>query len=338
MNAQDATSPEPSTYQHIPVLLNEVLEALLPEGATNVDKLWVDVTCGLGGHSSALLEQLNGQGHLLALDRDPEAQAMARQRFESAGFSNVTLVNRPFAELNLALEDSKLETISGGLLADLGVSSLQLDKDERGFSFRKAAPLDMRMNPEQGESVAEWLETIEECALIDTIKRYGEDRLAKPLAQAIVAKRADSSPKNWTTLDLASIAEKTYQRFGFWPPKKGGNQKVIHPATRLFQALRMAVNEELQQLETLLESLPNLTASGARIAIISFHSLEDRLVKQWFKTACSECVCPPRYPVCQCQHQASFKAVTRKPLVPTEAEQAVNPRSRSAKLRVYERL
>jgi 16S rRNA (cytosine1402-N4)-methyltransferase len=330
------------------VLLNEVLDALLPnEKQWPSPALWVDATCGLGGHAAALLARLPAEGHLLALDRDSEALAASRHRLQGLGFQQAkqfTLVQTPFAEVARVLEEKQLGFITGGVLADIGVSSLQLDKAERGFSFRKAAPLDMRMNPEAGLSVRELLAQVDETQLTRIIKDYGEERFAKPLAQAILARRATMPLSEWNTVDLAKLAEEVYKQFGQWPPKrqkgKAGERGsvMIHPATRLFQALRIWVNDELGQLQALLESFPAVMASGARVAIISFHSLEDRLVKQWFAVACKGCVCPPRFPACMCGQLPTFKPVSRKVIMASQNEQAENPRSRSAKLRVYERL
>jgi 16S rRNA (cytosine1402-N4)-methyltransferase len=349
------STPTTPVYNHLPVLLKPILEALAwPEASK--DGLWVDATLGLGGHSKALIERLGELGkqpHWLGLDRDEEALAHAKARLEAelpaTALAHWRLVKSEFSKLPQALGlnvEASLEEgqqpITGALLADLGVSSLQLDKGSRGFSFREDAPLDMRMGgANSNEStaanlLAQWnAEQLANC-----FYNYGEERLSRPIARAIVWHRENVAPLE-TTLQLANLLENEAKRKGLWPPrrdKKRDKAPQIHPATRVFQALRIAVNHELDELESLLAAMPLLMAPGARVGIISFHSLEDRLVKHWFLQAAKTCICPPTWPVCQCSHKPLFRSLSKKAIIATEEERNENPRSRSAKLRLYERI
>ena len=276
---------------HTPVLYEQALEwlAIAPDGT------YVDATFGAGGHSAQILAQLGPRGRLIALDADPSAQTRA---FPDPRF---TLVHANFRALAHVLDDLGIPHVNG-ILYDLGVSSMQLDNAARGFSFREAAPLDMRLDPTQGESVAELLASRDETELANIIFEYGEERASRRIASAIKRKM----PRD--TVELAAVvAGAVHVR---------GKRERIHPATRTFQALRIAVNDELGALRESLDAALNHTAEGGRIAVISFHSLEDRIVKQTFRDN-------PR-----------AERVTRKPITPTDAEIAANPRSRSAKLRV----
>ncbi|MEM0950940.1 MAG: 16S rRNA (cytosine(1402)-N(4))-methyltransferase RsmH [Cyanobacteria bacterium P01_H01_bin.74] len=329
------------TVPHTPVLLQAVLDNLNPKpGCT-----YLDATVGAGGHTLGILESLSASIQasqekdpksstpvLLGLDCDAEALAIASARMDAAGFVNaVTFIQDNFSNihaLDMAVR-GQFFPISGGVVADIGVSSMQLDTPERGFSFRNNAPLDMRMNTQADVTAAEIVNTYSEAQLVEIFSRYGEEHLSKTIARQIVQNRKSTPYK--TTTALADCVISTYKKVGKNPGK-------VHPATRVFQALRIAVNRELDALETFLNGLPRITQSGARVVIISFHSLEDRLVKQFFQRAAKACICSSRLPVCQCNHQATFKVMTKKPVSATAEEIKENPRSRSAKLRCAERL
>jgi 16S rRNA (cytosine1402-N4)-methyltransferase len=299
-------------FDHIPVLLTDVLTGLNPsQGLT-----YVDATLGGAGHASALLAQCP-QITLIGCDRDPQAIAAAKTRLPNT----VKLLHTPFSGLVQHLPPG---SITGGILLDLGVSSPQLDQADRGFSFRQNGPLDMRMS-QTGPTAADLLMTASEGQLTEWFKQFGEERLAKPIAQAI----KQSTTPFTTTAQLAQLVGQQYARFGIY-------EKHHHPATRVFQALRIAVNAELTELQKVLNDLPLLLAPGARVAIISFHSLEDRMVKQWMVQQAAKCVCPPRLPVCQCGKQPTLRFISRKPVVASAEAQAQNPRARSAKLRLAE--
>jgi 16S rRNA (cytosine1402-N4)-methyltransferase len=285
---------------HIPVLAGPALDAL----AIRSSGTYVDATFGAGGHSALILEQLGAAGRLVALDADPSAGAFAPvdPRF--------TLVHANFRALAEQLDALGIATIDG-VLFDLGVSSMQFDEGERGFSFRVAAPLDMRLDPTAGESVATFLATRDEREIADVIYGYGEERASRRIARAIVALREAGTPVR-DTVDLAGVVARSVQR--------GADRGAIHPATRTFQALRIAVNDELGALHAGLDAALERTVPGGRIAAISFHSLEDRIVKHTFRE-------DPR-----------VRALARKPIVAGDEEVAANPRARSAKLRVAERV
>jgi 16S rRNA (cytosine1402-N4)-methyltransferase len=276
--------------------------------AIRPDGTYVDATFGAGGHSALILSRLGASGRLVGLDADPAAEA------RSLSDSRFTLVRSNFRELSRTLDELSLSTIDG-ILFDLGVSSMQFDEAERGFSFRAAAPLDMRMDPTCGETVAEFLATRGEREIADTIYELGEERKSRRIARAIVALRDAGTPVR-DTADLAGVVARAVGAPG---GQRSAGRSRIHPATRTFQALRIAVNDELGALRAGLDAALARTASGGRIAVISFHSLEDRIVKQTFKE-------DPR-----------AHAVTRKPIVASDEEVAANPRARSAKLRVAER-
>ena len=312
------------TLSHTPVLLHETIAAFAPYGGHT----YVDATLGGGGHSLELAKKLNPQQLLLGIDRDPVAINTAQKRFtdESPALQPQILLNNvPFAQISQVLLEEGLAGIDGGLMMDLGMSNLQLKDHERGFSFMNDGPLDMRMNPKSPLTVAEIVNSWEAEELTRILKDYADERIAKPLANAIVKTRPHKS-----TLQLAQLARELYQ---FFKCQTHGT----HPATRLFQALRMAVNQETQQLETMLEALPGLLLPWAKVAIITFHSIEDRLVKQAFKRYSVDCICPPRLPVCECNHKASFKLLG-KPIEASAEELKQNPQARSAKLRLAQRL
>lgn len=299
--------------EHIPVLLGAVLEALLPA------ERMIDGTLGAGGHTRALLDA--GAGAVLAFDADPAAIAAARANL--AGYENrLTIVHASYAEMEIHARGIGWDSVDG-ILLDLGLSSMQLDTPERGFAFMHDAPLDMRFNQQSGDvTAADLVNTLDEFELADLFFKYGEEPHSRRLARAIVQARPIH-----TTRQLAAAVEKALPR-----------TEKIHPATRIFQALRIAVNHELETVERSLPTAIGLLKPGGRLAVISFHSLEDRIVKQTFKLASTDCICPPKVPICICGHKASVRLVTRKPIVPDEDEIARNPRSRSAKLRVVEKL
>lgn len=324
---------------HTPVLLDAVLDGLNLQAG----KCYIDGTLGMGGHSQALLKQLAllGETHpqWVGVDQDAQALAIAQVRLADTlkTFTDATqchFVQSNYSQLEECLEAKGIGEISGGLLLDLGVSSLQLDAPERGFSFRRNGVLDMRMNQNASQSLTAQsiLNTYSLEELCSIFERYGEEKYAYPIAKAIVADR-ETTP--WReSLPLAQLCERVYRL----KQKSGKQKEAKHSATRVFQALRMAVNGELEHLETTLQQLPRLMAPRSRVAMITFHSLEDRLVKQTFKTWMQGCSCPPHFPICTCEAAPLFKAVNRKAIEASEAEKEANPRSRSAKLRVYERL
>jgi 16S rRNA (cytosine1402-N4)-methyltransferase len=306
---------------HVPVLLQEVLTYLAPLP----DKLYIDATLGGGGHSLALLTTLQSLGlsyHLIGIDQDPYAMAQAQEKLASFQ-EHCTFIQANYSQLQEVLSRQGIDKITGGVLADLGVSSFQLDQGERGFSFSKEAPLDMRMSPETPLTAEIIVNEYDEKELVQIFSEYGEERFSKTIARNIVAHRNRQPIR--TTKALAELVWTLYNQ-------KGPRSK-IHPATKVFQALRIAVNDELGHLSRFLEQLPDILAPEARVVIISFHSLEDRIVKQFFQKESRDCLCPPQYPICQCGHKATLKILTSKPVVATQEEIKNNPRSRSAKLR-----
>lgn len=289
--------------QHAPVLLRETIAQLAPRSGG----VYVDVTLGRGGHAEAILEASAPDGRLIGIDRDPRALEETAPRLARFG-ARATLVHAAFADLRAVLEEEGTPQVDG-LLADLGVSSPQLDDPGRGFSFRAEGPLDMRMDPSRGETAAELIAHTDERSLADLIYRLGEERRSRPIARAI--KRAEGEGRMSTTGDLRAAVVSV-----MGPRRQGG----IDPATRTFQALRLAVNGELEQLDALLEAIPDVLADGGVAAIISFHSLEDRAVKRAFRG------------------DDRLAPITKKPIVAAEDEERSNPRSRSAKLRAARRL
>jgi 16S rRNA (cytosine1402-N4)-methyltransferase len=312
-----------TTQPHCPVLLAETLQYLNPKAGLS----YLDATLGAGGHAQAILEQLGETGTLLGLDQDFTALTLAKENLKQFG-RRFEAVHANFSEVPDCLPSNRMP-LSGGILADIGVSSMQLDQTERGFSFRRDAPLDMRMNQNNPVTAASLVNTYTCEQLIRIFSDYGEEHLSKSVANAIITQR-QKEPFN-RTMQLANCITAVYQG-------KGKSAGKIHPATRVFQALRIAVNRELEVLETFLDKIPQMTLPGTRIVIITFHSLEDRIVKRFFQQQSQQCICPPGLPVCCCQHNASLKLITRKPVVATPAEISKNPRSRSAKLRCAERL
>jgi 16S rRNA (cytosine1402-N4)-methyltransferase len=275
----------------------------------------------LGGHAAAILEKISTSGRLLGIDADPEAIRISKDKLSDYGEA-VTLVNDNFINLEAICKRYRLHPVDG-ILFDLGVSSLQLDTAERGFSFHLDAHLDMRFNPEQGLAASDIVNRFSEQELAKLIERYGEERHSRRIARHIVQNRCVT-----TTTELAQLVEQAL----------AGKRARIHPATRTFMALRIAVNSELQNLELALKQTLNLLRPGGRLAVISYHSLEDRIVKQFMRDAASSCLCPPGTVICRCGHVPTLKLISRKVIKPTSLETESNPRSRSAKLRIAERL
>jgi 16S rRNA (cytosine1402-N4)-methyltransferase len=282
---------------------------------------YIDATLGEGGHSDAILEQATPGGVVLGLDADHEAVQVATGRL-ARWKDSFLAVNANFRELRSTALQYDFVPVHG-VLFDLGVSSLQLDTEARGFSFRRPDPLDMRFSLAQKLTASDIVNRYSEHDLAGVIYRLGEERASRRIAAAIVANRPVK-----TSLDLANVIERA-------TPRRG---RRIHPATKTFQALRIAVNDELSALEMALDQAVSLLGHGGRLAVLSYHSLEDRIVKNFIRRESADCVCPPATPVCQCDHLATLRAVTKSPLSPSEEETRDNPRSRSAKLRVAERI
>lgn len=307
---------------HTSVMLAETIELLEPK----LGGIFVDCTLGLGGHSEAIL-QASEQTQVIGIDQDLDAIAFAKKRLEKFG-DRFKVFHANFSEIAEVLDEAEIEKVDG-ILADLGVSSLQLDSEDRGFSFRFDAPLDMRMNLDSDEATAaELLETLSEFEIARIIYEYGEERLSRRIARRIIEKRErGESPK--TTKELADLVAKSV------PFNK---KDRIHPATRTFQALRIAVNRELEVLESFLRSAIDKLNKDGRLAVISFHSLEDRIVKRTLQKMSGKCECPPNFPICVCGAEKRIEILTRKPQVPTDFEIQSNPRARSAKLRACRKL
>jgi 16S rRNA (cytosine1402-N4)-methyltransferase len=309
-------------FRHVSVMPGEVLELLAPRPGG----LYLDGTVGGGGHARLILEASSPDGRLIGFDRDPAALAAAAALLATFG-ERVTLCRGSFAGLDGQLASLGIDRLDG-ILLDLGVSSHQLDTPERGFSFREDGPLDMRMDPAQPESAADLLAQADAEELKRIFREYGEERWAGRIAREIVRSRGAAPLR--TTRQLAELVCRAVP--GGHVPQR------IHPATRVFQALRIAVNGELAALETGLAAALRSLRPGGRLVVISFHSLEDRLVKQGFRAAASPCSCPPRLPVCVCGRQPEVKILTSRGVRPAEAEIVANPRSRSAVLRAVEKL
>lgn len=307
---------------HRPVLLLETVGLLAPERGG----LFVDATLGLGGHSEAILEASN-ETRVLGLDRDREALRLASERLARFG-SRFRAAHANFREIERVLEEAGERQVSG-VLADLGVSSLQFDTPERGFSFRHDAPLDMRMDASgDDETVAELLESLPEEEIARILYEYGEERKSRRIARWIVERRERGEPLKTTTELAELVARAVGHRRG----------ERIHPATRTFQALRIAVNRELEGLGEFLETAVALLQTQGRLAVISFHSLEDRVVKRTLRKLSGYCECDRRMPVCQCGARREVEILTRRPLTAGEQELEENPRARSAKLRACAKL
>ncbi len=302
---------------HLPVMVNEVLDALEVQSGGR----YVDCTVGAGGHSSTILEQSQPGGQLLGLDADPKAIELARSRLAPFDGSAL-LVNSNFSRLQAVCEANHFFPVNG-ILFDLGLGSFQIDKGERGFSFQQDAPLDMRVSPDQETTAADIVNSYEETELANLIWKYGEETASRRIARAVVKQRPIQ-----TTTQLANIVSKAL----------GGQRGKIHPATKTFQALRIVVNNELENLESALSQAIAVLGSEGRLAVISYHSLEDRIVKQFLRRESSGCICPPETLICVCGHTPTVKLVTKRIIMPTREEIRANPRSRSARLRVAERV
>nr|PZN40354.1 MAG: 16S rRNA (cytosine(1402)-N(4))-methyltransferase [Bacillota bacterium] len=309
-------------FHHIPVMLEEVLAAL----AIRPDGTYVDCTVGGGGHSAAICARLGPRGRLLALDQDPAAVAAAAERLAPFG-DRVRLRRANFERVAEVAREEGLAPVDG-ILMDLGVSSPQLDTPERGFSYREDAPLDMRMDPDRPVSAADIVATASEEELTRILREYGEERYARQIARAIVRTRARTPIR--TTGQLAEVVRSALPGRALREPQ--------HPARRTFQALRIAVNDELGALERGLQAALSILAPGGRLVVITFHSLEDRIVKRTFADWARACVCPPGTPVCICGRRPQVRPVGKQPWLPSPEEVVANPRARSAKLRVVERL
>ena len=301
-------------FVHKSVLFDEAIDSL------NIDdeKIIADGTAGGGGHSRAIAEKA---GRLIAIDQDPDAIKVLHERLDS--FGNVTIVQNNFSNIDEILDNLGVESIDGMLL-DLGVSSFQLDNADRGFSYHKDAPLDMRMS-KSGLSAKDVVNNYSEYELADILFRYGEEKFSRRIAKNIVIARQDAPIE--TTGELVDIIKASY-------PKS--KMRDSHPARKTFQAIRIEVNAELDVLEKTLDKALNCLASGGRLSIITFHSLEDRIVKEAFRKQENPCICPPQFPVCVCGKKPLGRVITRKPILPSKEELEENPRSRSAKLRVLE--
>ena len=309
-----------SKTDHVPVLADEVRELLAVEPGATV----VDATFGAGGHSRLLASELAGRGRLIAIDRDPEARAyFDRVRRELPQQSR--FLRGDFAIVLNQLAENGVE--ADAVLLDLGVSSMQIDRPERGFSYAVDAPLDMRMDPSAPQSARDVVNEFDERELADIMRRYGEERFARQIARAIVRRR-ETQPFE-RTADLVETIKSAIPA-----PRRFGDG---HPAKRVFQALRIAVNHELESLERALPAALAMLRPGGRVAVISFHSLEDRIVKRFFAAEARGCVCPPEFPVCVCGREPRLRLVTKKAVRPAPQEVAGNPRSASARLRVAAR-
>jgi 16S rRNA (cytosine1402-N4)-methyltransferase len=326
---------------HSPVLYQVVLQALRPKPGGR----YVDGTLGAGGHAWGILQASSPDGLLLGMDVDPQALALAQARLAEFG-PRATIVRASYATVSRQLAESGWIAVDG-IILDVGVSSMQLDTPERGFSFQADARLDMRFDPSNPTSAADLVNELDEKELADLIYRYGEDPSARRIARAILKNRPIQ-----TTQQLAGVITEAVGKYEVRPSGQGRqrrsqsvapgegsfHKKPLHPATRTFQALRIAVNHELETLETFLPQAVMALAPGGRLAVISFHSLEDRIVKQFFRRESQDCICPPRQPVCTCGHRAVLNVITHKPIHPQAEEVRLNPRSRSARLRIAEKL
>lgn len=305
------------TSGHVPVLLEEAIRAL----AVQPGGRYIDCTLGGGGHAAAILEHSSPGGQLLGIDADPRAIETAKVRLEAYRNSSL-LVNENFANLQAICIKYDFFPVHG-ILLDLGLSSLQLDANGRGFSFQHDSPLDMRLNPSQEISAADIVNTSSEAELAHLLRTYGEESYSHRIARRIIEERPLE-----TSRQLARVIEKAIGRRG----------RKIHPATKTFQALRIAVNKELENLEAVLKQAIDILGFEGRLVVISYHSLEDRIVKQFTQRESRNCICPPNIPACVCGHEAQLRLINKRVITPSEAEIKINPRSRSAKLRASERI
>jgi len=302
---------------HIPVLVEEAIQALNVQPGGR----YIDCTVGSGGHAAAIMERSQPGGQLLGIDADPEAIEIAYERLQAYSDS-ILLVNDNFVKLEAICYKNDFVPVHG-ILFDLGLSSFQLDVEERGFSFQRDTRLDMRFSLEQKLTAADIVNTYSEAELSRLIRTYGEDVLSRQIARAIVERRPIR-----TTLELTRTIEQAV----------GGRRGRIHPATKTFQALRIAVNQELENLESALRQAMDLLGFEGRLVVISYHSLEDRIVKQFMHQESRDCICPPETPTCVCGHSARLRLINKKIITPSVKETIENPRSRSARLRAAERI
>lgn len=309
-------------YRHVPVMVNEVIDYL----NCSPGKTYVDGTLGGGGHAKAILEAIGPDGFLVGIDRDPDAIAHTGKSLHSFK-PNVQIFHEDFTHLPEILSQLHITHVDG-ILLDLGLSLHQLEGSGRGFSFMRDEPLDMRMNPDQGQTAGALVNRLSQKDLADLIARYGEERRAVRIAKRIVDSRRQQAIGS--SLQLAEIVKKAV-------PARYRRGR-IHPATRTFQALRIAVNQELASLEEFLDEAVNLLNPGGRLCILSFHSLEDRIVKERFKALAKGCTCPPQFPKCVCGKAPQVSILTKRPVRPGPQEVRTNPKARSAKLRAAERL
>jgi len=303
---------------HVPVLLKETVDNLL----TDPQGIYIDCTLGGGGHTLYLASRLEPEGRVIALDKDQEIIKRAQARLNSPA---IKIIHADFRNLRRVLLNEGIARVNG-IMMDLGVSSFQLDEAERGFSFHENAPLDMRMNREEGPTAADLVNNLSETELAELIFKYGEERYARQIARAIVKYRIKKTITE--TLELVEIIKSAVPAV---------YKKEKHPARRTFQAIRIAVNREIDALEEVLPQAVEMLKPGGRLCIITFHSLEDRIVKRFFQEKSRECICPPGTPVCICNQKAELKLIYRKAIIPDATENISNPRSRSARLRVAEK-
>ncbi|PKO10866.1 MAG: 16S rRNA (cytosine(1402)-N(4))-methyltransferase [Chloroflexi bacterium HGW-Chloroflexi-2] len=311
MNDQNTPSP------HIPVLYHEIINALAPYSGG----LYIDGTLGAGGHAMGILAASDPDGKLLGIDLDPQALVIANRHL-SVFKDRVFVRQGTYVDMASFVKEIGWLFVDG-IILDLGVSSIQLDTKERGFSFLYDAPLDMRFGDQTSFNAADLVNSLAENDLANIIWKYGEEKYSRKIARIICQNR----PIN-TTFELAYLVKKAY----------GNQYSQIHPATRTFQAIRIAVNQEMQAIESVVPQAIRLLKPGGKLAIISFHSLEDRIVKSIFRTESKDCICPPNQPICTCNHIKSIKEVNRKPIEASPEEITNNPRARSAKLRIAEKL
>ncbi len=307
---------------HTPVLVQEVLEHL----CHRAEGIYVDGTAGAAGHSREIFKRLSGKGRLICLDRDPEAVRIARQRLASAG-SAATVVKANYADTDRVIETLGIASVDG-ILLDLGMSSYQIEGSGRGFSFSRTEPLDMRMDPEETTTAYHLVNHLAPHELEKILREYGEEKRAGRITRAIVRERAKKPIE--TSYQLAGIIKSS--------TRETYRSAAIHPATRTFQALRIAVNKELHNIDTFLSKIPTLISKGGRLVVISYHSLEDRRIKQAMMNWEKGCVCPPDFPKCVCGKPALFRRLSKKGVKPGPEEIEANPRARSAVLRAAERI
>jgi len=311
-------------YNHIPVMLSEVIEYLKPEAG----EYFIDGTLGGAGYTIEIAKKIGGKGKILSIDLDKLAIKNAKAKIKEANLKNIIIAKGTFADLETIVEkEFKIKQKFNGIVLDLGLSSTQLDDRKRGFSFKEDAPLDMSF---EGNNIStkEIINNYNENELTEIIKNYGEEKFAKKIAQEIIKYRSNQLIK--TTNELVEIIKKAI-------PKKYHYAK-IHPATKTFQALRIATNQELSALETVLPQALKLLKPNGRIVVVAYHSLEDRIVKHFFKKQNQNCICPKELPICKCNNKAKIQILTKKPLLPGNQEIKNNPRARSAKMRVAQKI